>query len=161
MSDENTAYYRAAGKSLEAILKWQKDRIEIHRRRIEFAKKHGTDEVFSTVCTLRGSTIFGLIFKSDPPKPWKKAKGNGIDYWKPDNSKAGKEIAKELKSLYIGSPGEDVGGSYIAEGRFWTPGFQMLGGEWIVSHHEKAKPPIDAIPMKRSEFWAMKEASEI
>lgn len=41
MSDENTAYYRAAGRSLAAIEAWIKVRAEVGERREDFKLKHG------------------------------------------------------------------------------------------------------------------------
>lgn len=39
----------------------------------------------------------------------------------------------------------------------YTAGYEKIGDDWIISHHESAPAPTDSIPMNRSEYWAMKE----
>jgi hypothetical protein len=57
--------------------------------------------------------------------------------------------------------GLDAGGLYVGEDcRTCTPGFEKLDGGYVILHHEKADPPLDSIPMKRSDYWKPKESAK-
>jgi hypothetical protein len=160
MSDENTAYYIAAGKSLAAISNYL-ERAEANRKATKaFATRFGST---SWMVNNRGGgyvTLMGLEFKGKPPAGWKHLKHRGVTYdcYVPDgNTSAARKLREEIDKLTLGALGNDAGGTYTGNGSWYNPGFELLGKKYIIRHHEKAAPPVDAIPLPRSKYWAMKE----
>lgn len=161
MSD-TSAYYIAAGKSLAAILYWHEYKQTQRNAWKEFAKRFGAKDVYAISYSGGSAAVFGLKFGGTVPEGWVKKYGKFGDYWKPNHrTKSGKALIEELESLRISGPPADAGNDYLGEGRLFTPGHEKIGDQFIISQHEKAKPPPDAVPLKRSEYWAMKEAKSV
>lgn len=154
MSDEDTAYYIAKGASLAAIIDYIELRKATKKRYDAFAEKFG-----ATGCALRRGpygdiAVIGLNFDS-PPEGWKQPKVKGVT--RPHFVPTSRKINREMESLPVLLPCE-AGTTLTSLTRgIVTPDFELLGTDYIISQHEKAKAPPDAIPMKRSEYWAKRE----
>lgn len=148
----NTVFYLAAGRSLEAIKKYIADAGAAMKAWGDFAKAHG-DVGYATREGFGGRYFGGLLKKPASPL-WREDKG----VWIPrrDTPEA-KSISDTMKSLPVLQLDKAAGVIYFGEGKWSSPGFESSGGDYIILCHEKAKPPLDAVPMKRSEYWTRKE----
>lgn len=159
MNENRMAYYVAAGKSLDAINEYIERRKAGNVKHCDFAKLHGAEE-FQVVDGFCGSRRFvGIYRDGDVPAGWKRHK-SGKSLVPDTRTKRGKDIARQMESLSIGSIKGDIGGDFMDGGRLHTPGYQKLGDRFIISLHAKAAQPADGIPMKHSEFWSLKEAED-
>lgn len=157
MSDENTVYFRADGASLATIEDYLNRRRVAKAKQSEFAKRFGTESWFVVSEGFGVIRMVGLVFPGESPSGWRKHKR--WDCHVPEGrKKEAKAILSEMESLGVGCIGLD--GEYFGEGRIFTPGFEKLGDAFYIKQHEKAEPPPDAIPLKRSECWALKEAEK-
>lgn len=155
MSDENTVYYIAAGKSLEAIEAWASKSIEANRRRSAYREETGAKGFWGTRSTVSGI----LLDPSDQVPDGFKASREGQRVFVPDRrTKIGKQRTIELRKLT--EPRLCFSGIFIDGRTMHWPGCEKRGDIWIIIQFEKMPPPQDAILMKRSEYWAMKEAEE-
>lgn len=162
MSDEHLSHYRASGKSLAAILDWLKSAEAIRKARVEFKEKHGAVSTFERKSGFGLSRVVGLGFDADGPAGWNKKPGSdGAEYWEPNRrTKEGKAIIKFMESLSMPGPSKNMGSEFIGEGKWFSPGFEKLGKDYVITQHVKATAPPDAILLKRSKYWAMKERVE-
>jgi hypothetical protein len=163
---DNRNYFIATGAALEKILAWIEHRKKSAKARLEFAKRFGTEEI----CVINGNDqsirFAGLVFKSNPDdlRGWRKEKK--LNCYVPSGSgNAVKAIRDEMESLATEPP--PVGHREMTVGNvpglgmmLYYPGVFRLGDKWIVSQHEKAKPPEDCVLLKKSEYYAMVEAEE-
>jgi hypothetical protein len=156
MSDENTAYYIAKGGSLAAIIDYIERRKAAQKQHKAFADKFGATSWTIGHSSFGDISVIGLNFDASAPEGWKQTKVRGSiqAYLVPTSRK----IKKEMESLRIYGPGKEAGSAHFTGASMFTPGFELLGTDYVIKQHEKATPPPDAIPLKRSEYWAMKEA---
>lgn len=160
MSDENTVYYIAAGKSLEAIKQWQKELPEVNAKRADYFKSISVQNGWTRTGARNIDVIFGILVGKGETVPdgFRKSPTNPNAYVPDKRTAIGKRRSKELSEL--DAPRLDIGNMFIHGARAYWPGFETHGDKFIISQHKNAPPPPDAVPMKRSEYWAMKEAEE-
>lgn len=154
MGEENTAYYVAAGRSLAAVEEWVTKR-EVNRvERGKLSAEIGTDQFWAV-----RESLLAAIFEPGSTIPPGLTQKKGTNRYYPNRrSLAGRMMSRRFDSLRC--PDHFGVDDYVGDGRWHTPGICKMAGKWIISHHVKAEPPLDAIPLKRSEFWRMKEESE-
>lgn len=171
-----TDYYIAKGRSLEAVERYQKEALAHRENGRALQTQLDAQGIFEI-----GNQVVGFAYdrNCDLPKGlrWDKKNGHrGMAV--PDRRlKEGKAIQKRLespacpsswdfnhwilgdKAMYVLGPHPNGHSSSIG-----IVGFEHLGGDWVlkvpVPDKGKAPAPIDAEPMKRSEYWARKEAQQ-
>lgn len=174
MPDDDTLYFRAVGKSLEVVEKYRTDTQAAHNHWWAVARDLGATGLMASV-----DRLFGFVFEGDPgaahKKTLRRVKDAGTVYWAPNKRyKAGKELAKRLEEVrcphsgsltrqLVGDPfayvnmGESGPGGSI---RFRMIGFHVIGDETILTVPAGGPTPPDAVRIKTSEYWALREAEE-
>lgn len=169
-----TDYYVAAGRSLEAVERYQQEALA-HRKAGQALKVQlGADGVFEIE-----NRIVGFAFDPKANLPaglrWdKKHRSRGMAV--PDlRCKEGKVIRDALpkcpdswvfnqwilgnRALYVLGPHPNG-----HSGAIGVVGFEKLGDDWVlkvpVPDKGDAPAPLDAVPLKRSEYWSRKEAQQ-
>jgi len=113
------------------------------------------------------------------PRGWGEFhEGKRVFYSSPDQSKAGKAMRKRIRDLFSsGGATPPQCGEYAEPGAevpffetFGTPGVEKLGGNWVINwptvyvvngqHSPRELRPHGAVPMKRSDYWRLREAQE-
>jgi hypothetical protein len=156
------------GKSMEAIIAWQKISAEAWAKAEKIIEELGAGP--NLLKTSFG--IAGLCFEKDPGKAWKPVRGYGEGIYYPDKRiKEGKDIAKRLKEIEF--PGSRTfasligGGFFIISGNRWgSISFEEIGDAYIISipigkqeqSSDASFVPPDTLPLKLSEYYALKEA---
>lgn len=162
--NENTVEYIAAGRSLAAVLEWVEARKAQRKAWREFGERHGSKDLWMYSSSFTGDRLAGLIFPAGmAPKHWKTKtdRKTGCVFSVPDRrTKEGKAIDRELNDLPIVVPSDDAGTEFFSEGRMFSSGIRRLGDQWIIESHRDAPAPPDARLLKKSEYWAMKEADD-
>jgi hypothetical protein len=89
-----------------------------------------------------------------------------LPVWEGDpKDKEGRKLRKkmrEMKRLSAYALDHDLGcGPFFHKGYLWHVGVIAVGEDTILSIHKDSKNvPPDAIPIKRSEYWLLREAHE-
>lgn len=129
----------------------------------EFSRRHGGTETWH-----RGSYLEGLSFDGDPPEGWYSPKGSPAACYKPyANRSASREAYKEFKRVRRQKCGMDFG-NVIGFGSTSSgaPGgglmihyasFEQIDDELIITIPTGGKPPEGLVPLKKSEYWQLKE----
>ncbi len=164
MADDKRAYYIAAGDSLAQVnsIIAQRKLCNVHRD--EFCKKIGATNLITLD---RNNAIIGAVFSTPPGPAWRNYGKSGRftapdDWYRPrKNTKAGKAMAKEMQSL-AWYQDDLVARSFIdnRSATMYYGNIQRVGDQYIISQHENLSPPDGAIPLKLSEYYALKEAQE-
>lgn len=144
-------YWEAFGVTRDKILAIQKARDAAKKEMLAFAKRNGTKEYGLSESF---SVSFVLKFKSPPdPKLWKKLRHH--DYYVPKESSAqGKALASEMYDIAVKCPGgcevnKAIGfKNWVAEGRWFSAGFAVVGKRVLVSAPDQYTPP-KGVDMKR------------
>jgi len=182
--DEERRYYVAAGKSLGVIEKFFEDRKAAYDARYEFAKSKGGIGTFGSengvigIVPIDGKPSEELRKRLPAPPAGYRLEDRG-DYfvWAPNGRLKGGKVAKnEIRDKRFCVPGsrqlaEMLGGGDVFTGRFiHYPHCELVGNKWIISipvrgthgtfatSYEGEFHPPDAIPLKVSEYWKLKEA---
>lgn len=176
MPGRETDYYIARGRSLEAVERYQKDALAHRENARTLQTELGATGLFEIE-----NRVVGFAFDRAAELPvglrWDKNHGHrGMAV--PDRRlKEGKDIQKRMdsptcpsawdfnhwvlgdRSMYILGPHPNGHSSSIG-----IVGFEKLGDDWVlrvpVPDTGSAPVPLDAEPMKRSEYWARKEAQQ-
>jgi len=173
-----TDYYIAAGRSLEAIERYQREAIAHKENGRALQNELGAEGVFERV-----NQIVGFKFPEDAELPrglrWhkdykymgmavpnlrfregKRIRDRLCDPECPSTWKVNAWIMGDDNSMYFLGPYAGKPGA----GAIGIVGFERLGDDWVLKvpapDKGKAPAPLDAVPMKRSEYWARKEAQE-
>ena len=171
MSD-NAHYFIARGRSAEAVTNYVAAREEALVEGKAIMTRLGASNMY-----YQGSRLYGFGFTDssavDPKQLRRDPHNPGV--WVPAaRFKIGKALRDEME-LYGSDP--DVGDLMQAlvgtvalfmpnpSGRGMvgaTCGYEKLGDDWVITMPEDREgsvlTPIDAVPMKRSEYWSRREA---
>lgn len=158
-------YYlvKPEGKSMEAIMEWQKLSKEASKASYDLAKEYGADQVWQS-----RESILGFHFKTHPGRWWKEVTDHDDIYCPDRRSTAGKTIAKRMESIRL--PGNETfaniigGGHFIVRGNQWGRiGFEIFGDKYVISlpigdpeEKDSSFVPPDTTPLKLSEYYALK-----
>lgn len=174
MSVENRVYFVAAGRSLAAIEKMWADRKAAHCARLDYAKSIGGEGYFRL-----NQSFVGVSFPvgSALPKGWKRSQEWSTDKYDvalPDRRvKVGKQAERELRfeaRFHMPEPSNVFHGSRIIGNHLYWPNIEKIGDAWVIGipragadGDESTGPqyvPEDAIPLKLSDYFRMKEEAE-
>jgi hypothetical protein len=153
-------FYRAEGQALARVKEFQERTQEAHSKAWEIGKRVGAEELGRYSNPYR---VFGYTFKDGPPKGWKLS---AYDSYMPRrNSKEGKALDAEIRGIVgpsleplLGAPGLMFVGNRILFCTLETFGDVVVIG---VPTNDESKPfftPQDAVELRHSEYWALKEA---
>jgi len=166
------SYFVAQGKSLDIIQDYLRLATAHREHMLAIKERIGAEGVFEVP---GDNLIVGFSFVGDLPEGlrWdKRVSGMAV----PDRRlKVGKALAKEMAEHPCPTSweftGKMIGGTKrLGPNRFGSgdimgfAGYEVIGDRYIISvPHAKGKEPTtphDATPLKRSEYWALKEAAE-
>lgn len=153
------AYYVAAGRSLESILRWSVATEAKLREWRKFERKHHGKLLF--IQNHDGSkTPVSMDFgKRELPEGWRIDRKHG--HARPAmKTSTGKTLRKEMIAMSTPRLEAAVGKMQFFGLTLCSPGIHKIGEKWIVVHHADAEPPLDAKKLKTSEYFAMKEREE-
>lgn len=123
-----------------------------------FANKYKVDDLYAN------NRLMGLIFdEKKPPKGWVSPRKIPHNVYKPARTKDCMEAYNELKALSSKPDGIHFAGllgiDCVFKGHaMYMPVMETVGDEFILTLHVDNEVPEGVIPMKTSEYWAMKEA---
>ncbi len=154
MPDTDHAHYRAAGRSLAAVLAWVEARERVWAAQRAFVARHGAEGGHFI-----GPELVGLCFGGEPPAEWKRKKGEG---WAVPNERLaeGRRLRREMKGLVPPRRPDEAGRFHVSGGMMHIPQVEPIGSAWVITQHKGAEPPPDAVRLKRSEYWALRERQE-
>ena len=150
-------YYIAAGESLRLLEAWHDAQLEVMNRRRAFLERLGSNLNYME----NGGHMVSVGFDSNPGEDWRSTFDAG--YYRPNKRrKAGKEIAKEMAGLKRSDSFQMPGYQWVIEANgIHYLNRQKIGDKWIITVPVKSDfVPPDAIPIKASEYWRMKEEAE-
>ena len=155
------AYFRAAGRSLEAVRKWQKEVKEYSQELDSLREEVGAESVY-TFSDYRG--IAGFKFpEGQVPDGWKHDQKDGT--WLPKRDrKARKELSDRIAAIRGPSFEEAMGNKelMVVGNRWFSTGMEELSdGQVIISvplngDGEPFYQPEDAVRLKTSDYYALK-----
>lgn len=153
------AYYIAAGRSLEKIQAMITASEDARLKRKAYVKERGF-EGLRVLNSFASNRVVGVIAKNSPGVGWRPLRGER-DHWVPDRrTKASVGARQELAALAEKLVEfEDFG--HVVRGRSLIvgPRIESVGEKYVLCVPIESKwTPPDAIPIKTSEYWAMKEA---
>ncbi|MFT5460120.1 MAG: hypothetical protein ACI9K2_006635 [Myxococcota bacterium] len=172
---EDRKGWRAAGRSLEAVKAFCAERDRVRSMWDAFAAEFGAEVMPGR------SGMRGLIFDGDPPEmlrddlrlKWcsvRERDGQIVNtrYWEGSTrTKAGKKLRKRMRDLdsMPGSWALDAAirgarGSHMAGSCVWSVGFMWVGDMCLLTDHKTALPPLDAEPLKWSEYFGLIESAD-
>nr|WP_320132357.1 hypothetical protein [uncultured Holophaga sp.] len=162
MSEVERVYFIAGGRSLEAVKAWDALRQAAMGAFAAFFDKAGITKAEGT----RTGHIFYTEGQADPLIPGFRHPARSSGWIFDRKTPEGKALAEEWASFYLPHASDlEVGVSPVMAGmrvHFAVP--ELVGDAWVLSCPclcGKPKPePFDSTPIKTSEYWAMKEASE-
>lgn len=170
---EYTYFNVIGGKVLEQINKWNANRTIQQQARLDFMKEFKASGTYGSRTSLHGLVFDG---KDKPPVGWIKERGTS-SVWKPGGpSKEAKAIRQRMRNLPmydLQRLTDDIVGPKKGGHMAFMEGLSIrymvldkIGNTTIlmVPKIEKQKdwmPPDNmCIPLKNSEYWAMKEMNE-
>lgn len=169
----DTHYFIARGRSLEAVEHFVADSEAKMAGAQALMVRLGAKSMY-----FRGTSLVGFQFEagSEPtdPKLLRRSRETP-DMWVPSaRHPPGKALREEMQTC--GSPPDAarlmhalIGSAFLITGRgpgasmmSGTPGYEKLGDDWVIlmpSPMSGDVPvPYDAVPLKRSDYWARKES---
>lgn len=177
MSNDPVYYFTASPEAAEVIETYFKEVEEAQKQTLALKERMGAKGFYH-----RGSRVVGLMFEEgeEPTDPKLMRRDREIpDMWVPAaRYKKGKALRDELAECKAGPDGFTLT-SRLFEGPFVlirpnarghgmvspSVGIEKLNDQWVIcvpwhKDPETCPVPMGSAPMKRSEFWALKEAEE-
>lgn len=167
-SEIEKRFYLAEGLDEKTVRNFFQERLDALDAASDLAKEYGGKAV------TQGRSMVGVAFDGEFPKGWRRAgsTGSGQSYYIPDaRSKAGKEAKMAIHNIRIpgameidsrlGGPGgvmADAG----PRGGYWMFFItaEIIDGKCIIHVPEKCDfEPKHSKPLKKSDYWKMKEAA--
>ena len=172
--NDSTHYFIARGRSQEAIEKFIADREAGMAGAQALMDRLGAKNVY-----FQGQRLVGFVFeRSSGPTDTKllRRDRNTKDMWVPSaRYQPGKDLRDEMKDCGSGPDTfrlmrDLIGTGFMITGRgpgssmmAGTPGYEKIGDDWVISMPARmdgtVPAPYDAVPLKRSDYWARKEAA--
>ena len=159
MADDRNYYLvPKGGETYKAISTIEGQRESATQSWVAFAKKYGTDRVGHNGIRLIG---IGL---DEPPEGWLECKNLPGCYRPHSRLKVCRDAYKEFKAIPSLQSGWEFASALNIEvvidgGHVHYPTYEVIGGDFILSLHPKHTVPADVTPLKKSEYWALKEAA--
>lgn len=164
----NYDWHRAEGKALETILAFIERRKAAIAARAEWLKQFGSPSKFC----VEGEFLRGIVLPDPLPPGWRRAATFPREVAVPDRrTEEGRRIAKEMAKVRV--PGAfavtDALGlaPVFGDGYMRACAVECHGTTWVVglpvgwlAPGDQHRPVEGLVPIKRSEYWALKEAAE-
>lgn len=181
----NVRYFRPAGRSLEVVQEFLTARQQVHERRMELLEHMKARSMFLSDTTPLGF-CYGDLESDLPPEEHRRSmrmkvmetvllptsldddgpRTSPVHVWKPNaRTVDGRRLRDQLRKLsepsffrFSSQMGVSI---FLDDGFCFKPGVHVMNEDvFLYAHASDVRRYPDAIPVKHSEYWRVREAFE-